>query len=141
MIKPVLLTSSFICLLVLFCMAQSFDLEASKERGKKLYLAQCTTCHLKNGEGLNGVFPPVARANNLADKNKLVKILLKGQRGLIKVNGIEYNGAMTGYPLTNEQAADMINYLRNSWGNTGKTILPSEIQTALKAPVKGYEAF
>jgi nitrite reductase (NO-forming) len=126
---------------MLFCFAQTFDLTASKERGEKVYVAQCMSCHLPNGEGINGVYPPVARANNLADKNKLVNILLKGQRGLIKVNGIEYNGAMTGYPLTNQQAADVFNYMRNTWGKKGNTILPSEIQPALKATVKDYTPF
>jgi nitrite reductase (NO-forming) len=139
--KNILLTVGSLSTMMLLCIAQSFDLESSKERGEKVYVAQCMSCHLPNGEGINGVYPPVARANNLADKSKLVKILLKGQRGLIKVNGVEYNGAMTGYPLNNQQAADVINYMRNTWGNKGNTILPSEIQPALKAPVKDYTPF
>lgn len=139
--KNLLLTFFAYLAMILYCLAQSFNLKASIERGKKIYDAQCMSCHMEKGEGIPGVYPPVAQANNLDDKNKLVKILLKGQRGLIKVNGIEYNSSMTGYALTNEQVSDVINYMRNSWGNKGKTIKPSEIQPALKAAVKDYEPY
>ena len=40
--------------------AQKFDLKASIERGKEVYNVHCITCHMEKGEGLEGVFPPVA---------------------------------------------------------------------------------
>lgn len=70
-----------------------------------------------------------------------LKIVLTGQRGPIKANGVEYNGEMTGFPLSDEQVSDVLNYIRNSWGNKGVPIKPAEIQPALKATTKDYQAY
>lgn len=127
--------------LTLLSFYQAFDLKASMERGKTIYEAQCMSCHMAEGEGLEGVFPPVAKSANLNDKNRLVKIVLNGLRGPIKVNGVEYNGEMTGFPLSDQQVSDVLNYMRNSWGNKGAPIKPAEIQPALKANTKGYQPY
>lgn len=47
--------------ITLFSLYQVFDLKASMERGKTIYEAQCLSCHMAEGEGLEGVFPPVAK--------------------------------------------------------------------------------
>lgn len=127
--------------ITLFSFYQAFDLNASMERGKTIYEGQCMSCHMAEGEGLEGVFPPVAKSANLNDKNRLVKIVLTGLRGPMKANGVEYNGEMTGIPLSDDQVSDVLNYLRNSWGNKGAQIKPTEIQPALKATTKDYQAY
>lgn len=127
--------------ITLFSFYQAFDLKASMERGKTIYEAQCMSCHMAEGEGLEGIFPPVARSANLNDKNRLVKIVLTGLRGPMKANGVEYNGEMTGFPLSDQQVSDVLNYMRNSWGNKGVPIRPAEIQPALKAATKDYQAY
>lgn len=117
---------------------QEFDLKASMERGKTIYEMQCITCHMPEGEGLAGVYPPVAKSDYLSDKNKLIKVILLGVRGPMKVNDVEYNGEMIGISLDDEQVSDVLNYIRNSWGNKGVAILPAEIQPALKAKTKDF---
>ena len=119
---------------------QNFDLKASAKRGKTIYETSCITCHMAEGKGLEGVYPPLIKSN-MADKNRLIKVIVQGMRGPSKVNGVDYNGEMVGIVLTNEQAADVANYVRNSWGNKAPAILPSQVQPALKAQIKGYQKY
>lgn len=111
------------------------------EQGKQVYESYCISCHMENGEGVPGAFPPLAKSGNLADKNKLVKIILQGMRGTIQVKGVKYNGEMAGISLTDKETADVINYIRNSWGNKAPLIGVSEVANAKKATVKGYQPY
>jgi nitrite reductase (NO-forming) len=127
--------------MVLCSFYQAFDLKASMERGKTIYEAQCVSCHMAAGEGLEGVFPPLAKTDYLNDKNRLIKVILLGVRGSMKINGVDYNGEMTGFSLNDEEVSDVLNYIRNSWGNKGAPIRPTEIQPALKATTKDYQPY
>ncbi len=127
--------------LILCSFYQVFNLKASMERGKTIYEAQCMSCHMTEGEGLEGIFPPLVKTDYLVDKDRLVKVVLRGVRGPMKINGVEYNGEMTGFELNDEQVSDVLNYIRNSWGNKGAPILPAEIQPALKATSKDYQPY
>src|SRR5688500_8645914 len=75
-----------------------FDLKASITRGKEVYTAQCMSCHMEQGEGIENVYPPIAKADYLKkDKKTLVDQILHGISGEIKVNGVVYNGEMTSF--------------------------------------------
>src|SRR5690349_21177406 len=124
-----------------FSFTQKFDLKASIARGKEVYDANCVTCHMAEGEGIEGAFPPLSKSDYLTDKARLVKVVLLGVRGPMKVNGTAYDGEMPGVQLTDEQVADVLNYVRNSWGNKGAAITPSEVQPALKATSKDYQSY
>jgi mono/diheme cytochrome c family protein len=126
---------------LLFSFYQSFDLEASVKRGKNIYEANCMACHMAEGEGIPGVYPPLANTDFLDDKDRLVKIALLGIRGPLEVNGVQYNGEMPGLSLSDQEVADVLNYVRNSWGNVGEAILPSEIQPALQTESGGYQPY
>ncbi len=139
--KVILVTLAVsILAITLLSFDQNFDLKASVKRGKTIYETSCITCHMADGKGLEGVYPPLVKSN-MADKNRLIKVIVQGMRGPSKVNGVDYNGEMAGIVLTNEQAADVANYVRNSWGNKAPAILPSQVQPALKAQVKGYQKY
>ncbi|HEY0896972.1 MAG TPA: cytochrome c [Sphingobacteriaceae bacterium] len=116
-------------------------MKASVERGKTIYESQCASCHMPQGEGIPGVFPPLAKSDFLKDKTRLVKSVLLGIRGPITVNGTEYNGEMPPAKLSDQEASDILNYIRNSWGNKAAPILPSEIKPALKAESKGFQPY
>lgn len=112
---------------------QKFDLKASMERGKEIYIAQCLSCHQEQGEGLEGVFPPLAKSDYLmADKTRSIKQVINGVSGEIKVNGVVYSGEMTGFDLSDQEVSDVLNYIRNSWGNKGNAVLPSEVASSRK---------
>ena len=128
----------FKVLLILFASApflalteQKFDLNASIARGKDVYAVQCMSCHMENGEGVADVFPPLAKADYLmADKKRSIQQTLYGVSGEIKVNGIVYNGDMPPIELTDVEASDVLNYIRNSWGNKGEAIRPEDVKAA-----------
>lgn len=112
---------------------QKFDLKASIARGKEVYTAQCLSCHQEQGEGIEDVFPPLAKSDYLmADKTRSIKQTLHGVSGEIKVNGKTYNGEMSGFDLTDEEVSDVLNYIRNSWGNKGPAVTPQEVAAARK---------
>jgi nitrite reductase (NO-forming) len=112
---------------------QKFDLKASIARGKDVYTAQCISCHQEQGEGIEDVFPPLAKSDYLmADKTRSIKQTLHGVSGEIKVNGKIYNSEMSGFDLTDEEVSDVLNYIRNSWGNKGAAVTPQEVTAARK---------
>ena len=140
--KKIVLAAALIgSVVTFFSFTQKFDLKASITRGKEVYEANCITCHMSEGEGIEGAFPPLAKSDHLADKARLVKVVLLGVRGPIKVNGKDYDGEMAGISLTDEQVADVLNFVRNSWGNKGGAITPAEVQPALKAASKDYQSY
>jgi mono/diheme cytochrome c family protein len=57
---------------------------------------------------------------------------LHGASGEIKVNGKTYNGEMTGFDLTDQEVSDVVNYVRNSFGNKGDAVKPEDVKAARK---------
>ncbi len=109
------------------------DLTASSERGKEIYLRYCVSCHMDQGEGLEGVFPPLANSDFLmADKKRAITQTLYGVSGEITVNGKVYNGEMTAFDMTDEEMSDLMNYIYNSFGNKGGVITPADVNAARK---------
>lgn len=138
-LSGILATLALISLLSSF--EQPSDLKASMERGKKAYITYCLICHMSEGQGIPGVYPPLAKNPNIASKERMVQATLKGMRGSLTVNGTNYNTDMAPVVLKDQDAADVLNYIRNSWGNKGAQILPKEIQPALKVKVKDYTPY
>ncbi len=95
------------------------QLEASMKRGEIVYSDMCITCHMANGEGVLRAFPPLANSDYLRNnQTESIKAVKQGMSEEIVVNGITYNGAMAPLGLSDEEVADVINYINNSWGNT-----------------------
>jgi mono/diheme cytochrome c family protein len=112
---------------------QKFDLNASIARGKDIYAVQCMSCHMENGEGVPDVFPPLAKSDYLmADKKRSIQQTLNGVSGEMKVNGTMYNGDMPPIQLTDAEASDVLNYIRNSWGNKGDAVTPEDVKAVRK---------
>ena len=124
----------FVLALVLFTAFKekqkpAFDLKASIARGKEVYGSYCITCHMEKGEGIESVYPPLAKADYLmADKKRSIVVTLKGLTGEIKVNGVTYNSDMTSFDLTDQEVSDVLNYVRNSFGNKGEAVKPEEVK-------------
>ncbi len=109
----------------------SFDLKSSIARGKDTYTAYCISCHMEQGEGIEGVYPPVAKSDYLmADKKRSIQQVLKGVSGEIKVKGKTYNTEMTGFDLSDQEVSDVLNYIRNSFGNKGDAVTPDQVKAA-----------
>lgn len=111
----------------------SFNLKASMERGKELYATYCQSCHMEAGDGIEGVYPPLAKSDYMmADTKRSIREILYGVTGEMTVNGVSYNIDMPGTDLTDEQASDLLNFIRNSWENKGAIVLPRDIKDARK---------
>jgi nitrite reductase (NO-forming) len=103
--------------------------EILMEKGKRVYTQTCFACHQLNGEGLAGVFPPLAKSDFLvADKDRAIRGVIKGLAGPIKVNGKEYNGVMPPVTLNDDQVAQVITYILNEWGNDGGIVTVDEVR-------------
>jgi nitrite reductase (NO-forming) len=104
--------------------------EIQMERGKKVFLSVCFACHMQEGQGLPGVFPPLAGSDFLkADKDRAVRIPLKGLSGPITVNGKQYNNVMPPQTqLSDSQIADVLTYVMNSWGNDFGTVSTEDVK-------------
>jgi nitrite reductase (NO-forming) len=124
----------FISLVIMALVSQSFKqgTNSSMANGKNVYETYCMSCHQENGEGLTGAFPSLVKTGHLSDKNKLVKIILQGMRGPITVKGVKYDVEMASIGLTDKETADVINYIRNSWGNKAPMVTVAEVAAAKK---------
>jgi mono/diheme cytochrome c family protein len=112
---------------------QDTELKQSMERGNEIYTDFCVTCHLQKGEGVPYTFPPLAKSDYLmANRKNSIKAIKYGLQGEITVNGVTYNSAMAGLGLEDEEVADVMNYISNSWGNTSKSIVTVEEVASIK---------
>jgi mono/diheme cytochrome c family protein len=101
--------------------SQDEDLAKSIERGKAVYSENCISCHMGEGEGVPGTFPPLAKSDYLAGApDNAIRAVKFGLIGKIKVNGVEYDNMMPNPGLGDEQIADVVNYILNSWGNSSE---------------------
>ncbi len=112
------------------------------DRGKELFTRHCLICHQASGQGAAGVFPPLAKSDYLlADKARAIRAVCEGVTGKIIVNGAEYNNAMPPVALTDAEAADVLTFVLNSWGNNGGTVAPDEVKTVrAKTKFPTYDA-
>jgi mono/diheme cytochrome c family protein len=109
------------------------SLQESIKRGESIYVSNCSSCHMQDGKGISGVFPPVANSDYfIADTKRAIRQIKNGAKGEMKVNGIIYTTEMPAQSLTENQIADVMNYMRNSWGGKGKMIKVNEVKAALK---------
>lgn len=107
-----------------------------KERmaaGKIVYNQNCAACHQPDGSGLKGAFPPLAKADYLmADKKRAIKTVINGLEGKITVNGADYNGVMPALGLDDEDIANVVTYIRNSFGNSSDEVTKDEVASLRK---------
>ncbi|WP_192821551.1 cytochrome c [Rufibacter sp. LB8] len=113
---------------------QTNDLAASRQRGERVYQANCQSCHLPKGEGVPGTFPPLAPSDFLLkDQTRAINVVVHGLRGPIKVNGKKYDLEMPAQAfLTDQEIADVMNYVQNSWGNKAPLVTPGQVKAARK---------
>ena len=103
---------------------QKKPLEQSIADGKEIYNDFCVQCHLDNGEGVSGVFPPLAKSDYLLNNIEMsIRGLKYGLSGTIVVNGEEYDGVMQNQGVDNLEIADVMNFILNNWGNESKEII------------------
>ena len=104
--------------------------KATMERGKKVYTQYCAACHQADGWGVPGLNPPVIKTPHvLGSKTKLIRIILKGLNTHEEIDGEVYSNTMAPHNhLTDQQIADVLTYVRNSFGNKAVAITPGDVK-------------
>lgn len=129
---------SAIVIIGLFVCSVAFSppgISESIKRGKEVYELSCQNCHMEDGKGTPDINPPLAKADYLKKSTKvLIGVILNGQTGDVVVNGKKYNAIMAPMDyLEDEQIADVLNYVRNSWGNKiPGTVTPAMVKALRK---------
>ena len=107
-------------------------------RGRDIYIDDCAGCHMENGEGLAGVFPPL-EGNNVVqakDAETLVHIILSGDKTAVtKRNPSGLAMPAFDWKLGNDQIADLATYLRSAWGNHGDSVDAGKVADTRKTVV------
>ena len=133
-------TSILLIILSFFIIGSSFyqqdSLPESIKRGKEVYTNYCMNCHMEDGNGTPDINPPLAKADYVKKQpaKTLINIILEGQSEEITVNKKKYSIPMPPQPyLSDEQIADVLNYIRNTWGNKiAGIITPAQVKALRK---------
>jgi nitrite reductase (NO-forming) len=104
--------------------------------GADVFANNCQACHQASGEGVPDAFPPLAKSDYLnGDKIRAIKTVTGGLETKLMVNGHEFNGVMPAWSLSDEDIADVLTYVYNTWGNSGLEVTPEEVK-AYRLPAK-----
>jgi nitrite reductase (NO-forming) len=113
----------------------TLTLEQQVKAGGALFNGTCSACHQASGAGLPGVFPPLAKSDFLAaDPKRAIGIVTHGFTGKVTVNGQQYDSVMP--PMTqlnDDEVANILTYVLNSWGNPGGQISTGDVTKARAA--------
>jgi mono/diheme cytochrome c family protein len=106
------------------------------ERGKKVFSANCQTCHQANGLGVPGQYPPLAGSEfTTGGSRRMAMIVLKGLQGPVTVKGQQFGTAVMqpwDKTLTDKQISDVMTYERSDWGNSASPVAPEQIAALRK---------
>jgi mono/diheme cytochrome c family protein len=98
--------------------------------GKNVYMLHCQTCHQVDGGGAQNMIPPLIKTDYvLGDKSTLIKMILKGMKGEIKVNGDLYDGEMPKQEiLADKEISAVLTYVRKSFGNNASPVTINDVK-------------
>lgn len=106
------------------------------EKGKKIFSANCQTCHQANGLGVAGQYPPLAGSEIVnGGSRRPVMIVLKGLQGPLTVKGQHFGTAVMQpweKTLNDEKIADVLTYVRQEWGNTAGPVAKESVAAMRK---------
>jgi len=116
----------------------TLSMEQQIKAGEALFAGTCSVCHQVNGQGIEGVFPPLAGSDLLAkDPYRAAKIVLNGLSGPVTVNGKVYNSVMPPMSqLNDDELANILTYVTHAWGNKGYRYSASELAMTRKGTTR-----
>ncbi|MEX2573135.1 MAG: PQQ-dependent sugar dehydrogenase [Balneolaceae bacterium] len=106
------------------------DLEKGlSQGGETIYRTYCSACHQPDGQGLAGLFPPLAETDWVTgDKERLLSVIIRGLEEPIVVRGEEYHSLMPEHSyLTDEELAQVSTYIRQNLGNSAGPVTQREV--------------
>lgn len=107
----------FVATFALMTFAASGPLRAD---GAALYATHCVACHQPDGNGAEGLAPPLTGvltklAQSVPGREYLAQILVSGMVGNITSRGVKYNGNMPAAPLSDEELSAVMGYVLSSF--------------------------
>lgn len=107
-------------------------LERKVDSGKKIFAVRCASCHQANGLGIATQYPPLAGSEWVsADPDLIIKVILKGLKGEILVNGEKYGTSaavnMAAVPINDREIANVSTYVRQAWGNDSSEVSEDQV--------------
>ena len=107
--------------------------EQGMKDGEQIYAHYCRACHETDGSGAPRIYPPLP-ANALlqsADPSSTLRVILDGAQ-TVTTPRAPNTGSMPSYArdLSDQQVADVTNYIRNSWGNEAPLVTPDQVRKA-----------
>ena len=130
--------SAFIILIVgVVCMASTQPAQTSKQKGNIVYKQYCLTCHQADGGGVPRMNPRLIKTSYVTgDKSKLIKWVLQGSVEKVAIDGQTYSNNMPPQKnLTDQQVADVLTYIRSSFGNKSSAIFATDVK-AIRASIQ-----
>jgi mono/diheme cytochrome c family protein/glucose/arabinose dehydrogenase/HEAT repeat protein len=120
--------------------------ERLRARGAELFAETCATCHGAEGRGNIGLAPPLTGSPWVRDADDwLVRIVLQGVRGPIRVQDETWNSAMPGHGhdprFDDEGLAGLLTFLRRAWGHGDPPVSPTTVARIRRATVDHPEAW
>jgi len=116
-----------------------------RDRGKKIFAANCQTCHQANGLGVPGQYPPLAGSEfTTGGTRRPAMIVLKGLQGPVTVKGQKFGSAVMqpwDKTLTDQKIADVLTYERSEWGNSASAVTGEQIAALRKELANHPESF
>lgn len=99
--------------------------------GAELYAAHCAACHQPDGNGAEGLAPPLAGvlgklAGTVGGREYLAQVVASGMVGKIASRGVEYNGNMPAAPLTDDEMSSVMGFVLSSF-NAGAQEIPAAL--------------
>jgi mono/diheme cytochrome c family protein len=98
--------------------------------GGAIFRDQCSACHGLDGKGIDRLFPSVANSSmaRADDPSSVIRIVLRGARSVATDKEPTAPGMPSyGWQLNDYQVANVLNYIRNSWGNAAPAVSPDEV--------------
>jgi thiosulfate dehydrogenase len=98
-------------------------------RGGLAYVQFCSNCHREDGGGVAGIFPPLVQNPTVssADPVTLVHITLTGWKTAQTAAQPRVWTMPAFARLSNQEVAEILSFLRSSWGNNAKPVTPSDV--------------
>ena len=104
--------------------------------GQAIFVDTCSACHAMDGSGSPSLFPSLAQSSNVRQRNaaSLIRIVLEGARS-VATKGEPTAPAMPSYSwqLNDEQIADVLTYIRNSWGAAAPAVSQGDVKDVRKS--------
>ncbi|MDO1513866.1 c-type cytochrome [Maribacter confluentis] len=102
--------------------------EDNRTSGAKMFYQICASCHGANGQGIEGLAPPLMGSEHVENVERLALIILHGLEGPVHVKGEEYNlnlampGLIRNENITDKDIADIISYVSNAFSDEPKSL-------------------